>query len=300
MEDVMATVDKLWLATLTKNQGNAGTDAKVLNLTIDIDGADVADIDFEFMRGSGIFSGGLGPDSGWLERGQAAISGGTYYNPGQPLPSPIDPSLLSNSSIRLGTRDDDAWGPQHILVFGEMQPEFVPSHIVPLAMETDLTHWLSTDSSEGHLSMPIRLVGPGSDATLIRKVLLLVYTGSGDDVETDNPIQLTITVGGTPVVDRSISDTPQDDLEQYTANWYFVDVDVPFTKADLASNGEIRLGINGRDAWLPSQVYVFGLDTANGRPNEVVTLAALPKWDLGSLSKDLSEGQPSVPLPVSG
>ena len=46
-------------------------------------------------------------------------------------------------------------------------------------------------------------------------------------------------------------------------------------------------------------VFVFGLDTEEGRPSEVVTLSAIPKWDLGWLSTDPSEGAASVPLPLS-
>src|SRR5262245_33806863 len=224
----MAMIEKIWLATLTKNEDDAGTDVGALNLTINIDGEDMADIDFGFMN-----PGRAGPDSGWLDQGQAAISGGTYYDPGEPLPNPIDLSLLTNSSIRLGIRDDDAWGPQQVLVFGQTQPQWTPSQIIALAMETDLAHWLSTDSSEGHLTMPLRLVGPGNSATtVIRKVMLLVYTGSGSNVETDSPIRLQITAGGALVADQTITDTPQDDLEQYTGNWYAVDVAVPFTKED--------------------------------------------------------------------
>ena len=41
----MATIEKIWLATLTKNENDAGTDADVLNLTIDVNGEDMADID---------------------------------------------------------------------------------------------------------------------------------------------------------------------------------------------------------------------------------------------------------------
>ena len=294
----MAMIDKLWLATLTKNEDDAGTGENKLNLTIDIDGEDVLDKDFAFLTGSGL-SGGLGPDSGWLDDGQAAISGGSYDDPGETVPSPIDSGLLTNSSVRLGIRDDDAWGPEHVLLFGRTLPQWQPSQIIAFAMETDLAHWLSTDTSEGKLTMPIRLVGPGSPTTLIRKALLLVYTGSGNNVETDNDIQIQITAGGALVVDATISNTPQDDLEQYTGNWYPLDVAVPFTKGDVVSNGSIRLSIHGDDAWLPSQVYVFGLDTETGRPSEVVTLVAIPKWDLGWLSTDTSEGEPSTLLPLS-
>jgi hypothetical protein len=98
---IMATVDELWLATLTKNEDDAGTDAGRLNVTIDVDGEDVPDMDFEFMEGSG-FSSGLGPGSAWLGDGQAALTG-------RQLDTPLESALLTNSSIRLGIRTDDAW-----------------------------------------------------------------------------------------------------------------------------------------------------------------------------------------------
>jgi hypothetical protein len=165
-------------------------------------------------------------------------------------------------------------------------------------METELERWLSTDSSEGKLTMPLRLVDSGSSSTLIRRVMLLVYTGSGIDVETDNPIQLQITAGGNLVLQQQIPDTAQDDLEQYTGNWYFLDVGAPFTRGAVLSNGSIRLSILGTDAWVPKSLFVYGLDTAEGRPNEVVHLVSIPEWTLGALSTDPQEGAPSIPLPV--
>lgn len=282
----MAAVDRIWLATLTKNEDDAGTDASRLNLTINVDGEDIVDMDVGFLRGHGFLSGGHGPESDWLGRGQAALAV-------EDLPTPIETSQLTNSSIRLGIRTDDAWGPQHVLLLGRGQ-----RRVIPIAMETDLDRWLSTDSKEGKLTMPLRLVREGTSSTLIRRVLLLVYTESGADVETDNPITLTIVAGGNTVARETISDTPQDDLEQYTANWYPVHVDVPFTRGDVASNGEIRLAIGGTDAWRPKTVFVYGLDTDNGRPNEVVPLVAIPEWSLGSLSTDPAEGETSVRLPL--
>jgi hypothetical protein len=67
----------------------------------------------------------------------------------------------------------------------------------------------------------------------------------------------------------------------------------------MVANGSIRLSILGTDAWLPKTVFVFGLDTASGRPNEVVTLASVPEWELGWLSTDPSEGSASVLLQLS-
>jgi hypothetical protein len=274
----LALVDNLWLAALTKDEDEAGTD-EGLNLTINIDGGDVFDQDFTL-------GGGLG-------QGQAGLEESGL------LTTPFESSALTNSSIRLGIRGDEAWGPYHVLLIGQTQPAFEPGRVVALAMETDLTDWLSSDSSEGHLTMRLRLVAPGASGTVIRRVLLLVYTDGENDAETDNAIQLQIAAGGNLVLHQTIGDTPQDDLEPSTANWYFLDVDTPFTRGDIASNGSIRLSIVGTDAWLPRTVFVFGLDTETGRPNEVVMLASIPEWDLGWLSADPQEGNQSVDLPLS-
>jgi len=287
----MATIDKLFLATLTRNEDNAGTDAGSLDLTINVDGIDIADINFGFMSAAGWFSD-IGPDSDWLGEGQAAISGGTYKDPGEPV-DPFDSNQLTNSSIRVGIRSDDMWKPENILLLGHSE-----RRTIALAMETDIDFHLSTDSSEGKLTIPLRLVSPGTSSTIIRRVMLLVYTGAGDNVQTDSPIQLQITAGGNLVLQQQIPDTSQDDLEQYTGNWYFIDAAVPFTRGDVLSNGEIKLSILGTDAWVPKTLFVFGLDTEAGRPNEVVHLVSIPEWTFGALSTDTSEGKPSIPLPV--
>jgi len=281
----MPKVNQLFLATLTKNEEDAGTDAGKLNLTVNANGDDVVDLDFGFLNGSGL-SSGLGPDSGWLSDGQAALSD-------KKLDAPFNTSQLNPLSVRLGNRSDDAWAPQHVLLFG-----IAETGAEPIAMETDLEHWLSTDSEEGKLTMPVRLVDPGTSITVIRRVLLLVYTESGIDVETDSPIQLQISTNNAIVLQETVFDTPQDDLEQYTANWYFMKAAVPFTRAEVIK-GHIRLSIKGTDAWLPKRVFIFGLDTEEGRPNNVVRLVSIANWDLGTLSADPSEGKEVVDLPVA-
>jgi hypothetical protein len=273
----MALFDNLFLAVLTKDEDDAGT-SSTFNITVNVDGEDIFDRDYESD----------------LDDGEAGLLGGG------PLPTPLDSNGLTNSSIRVGIRDDDAYGPQHLLLFGQVQPDFVPDRTVALAMETDLTHWLSTDSSEGHLTMPVRLVGAGSSTSLIRRVLLLVDTiwESFTDTETDSPIQLEIIAGGNLVLKQEIDDTPQPDLEAATTNWYVMDAAVPFTRGDVLTNGGIRLSILGDDAWKPMRLFVFGLDTATGRPNEVVNLVSVPLWTQGWLSTDPQEGASSIDLPV--
>jgi hypothetical protein len=279
----VALVDQLWLAALTRNELDAGLGPRNrFNLTVNVDGNDVADQDV----------------SGTARR-EVLREGNAILSVSRILPTPFESKALTNSSIRLGIRGDDAWGPQHVLVLGRTQPDFEPAQIIALAMATDLTDWLSTDSSEGKLTMPIRLVGSGSSTTLIRRVLLLVRTSGGGDTGTDSPIRLEITAGGSSVLQQRIEDTQQDDLEKSTANWYFLDeVVIPFTRGDVVSNGGISLSILDEDAWLPKRVFVFGLDTLNGPPNEVVDLVSIPGWDLGWLSTDAHEGKSSVPLPV--
>jgi hypothetical protein len=266
----VASVDTLWLAALTRDEENAGSNSR-LNLTIDLDGGDIFDDDFT----------GLG------KRPAAIVES-------PPLPSPFEANALINSSIRLGMRGDDAWGPQHVLLIGHTQPAFTPGRTIALAMETDLTLWLSSDASEGRLTMRVRLVGAGSSTTVISRVLFLIYTGDGSNVGTENSIVLQVAAGGALVLDRKITD----DLNPNMARWYFLDVEAPFTKGDIASDG-IILSILGTDAWLPKSIFVFGLDTVTGRPDEVVTLVSIPEWDLGWLSTDHTEGNSSVPLELA-
>jgi len=280
----MATVDKIFLATLTKNEDDSGIDAGPVNLIINIEGEDVADINFGFMKGSGWLSEGLGPDSGWLDEGQAAILEGSLLNP-------IESALLTNSSIRVGIRSDDAWSPRQIVVLGNTE-----RRVLALAMETEIENSLSNDRTEGKLTMPIRLVGAGNSSTLIRRVMVLIYTWSGG--ATDSRIQLQITAAGNLVLQQEIPDTPQDDLEDYTANWYTIDVAAPFSRGDLFSNGGMRLITLGTDAFTPRVLLIYGLDTASGRPNEVVHLVSVTKWTLGTLSTDDSEGETFIDLPV--
>jgi hypothetical protein len=161
--------NSLFLAVLTKNEDDAGT-SSTFNLTVNVAGDDILDRDFETDVDD------AAADWIWSDT----------------LPAPFDSSGLTNSSIRLGIRDDDAWGPQEVLLFGQAEP---PGRIVALATESDVQHWLSTDTSEGNLTMPLRLVSPGSSTTVIRRVLIIVHTiwsNMFGDTATNSPIELEV------------------------------------------------------------------------------------------------------------
>jgi len=273
----MSTIDVLWLAHLNRNTENAGSDSTI-NLTINVDGEDILDRDFGDNVGDG----------------EACLNGGDQ------LDAPFDSALLTNSSVRIGVRDDDAWGPGDILVFGHSLAEFGSGVAVPLVMESGLTDFLSTDPSEGPLTVPLRRVDPGNSSTVIRRVLLLVYTQwSTEDSGTDSAIQLEVFAGENLILREEIDDTSQSDLEKATANWYVMDAPVPFTRGEVQAGGRIVLSILGDDAWKPMVLFVFGLDTASGRPNQIVSLVSRPVWGPRWMSTDMSEGDASVELQVT-
>jgi len=273
----MSTIDVLWLAHLNRNTGNAGSDSTI-NLTINVDGEDIVDRDF----------------------GSNVGDGEAYLNGWDQLDPPFDSAVLTNSSVRIGVRGDDAWGPGEVLVFGQSLAEPGSGVAVPLVVESGLTDVLSTDPSEGPLTVPLRRVEPGTSSTVIRRVLLLVYTQwSTEDSGTDSAIQLEVFAGENLILREEIDDTSQSDLEKATANWYVMDAPVPFTRGEVQAGGRIVLSILGKDAWKPMVLFVFGLDTASGRPNQIVTLVSLPVWGPRWMSKDMSEGDASVDLQVT-
>ncbi len=279
----MSNIDVLWIAHLNRNTDDAGSDSTI-NLTINVDGEDVLDRDY----------------------GSNVGDGEGYLNGGSQLDTPFDSATLTNSSVRLGVRGDDAWAPGDVLVFGHSMAEFNSGVVIPLAMESGLSSFLSTDPSEGPLTVPLRLVGAGSSNTVVRRVLLLVHTQwsggglfPGGDSGTDSAIQLEVFAGESLVLREEIHDTSQTDLERGLSNWYVMDTLVPFTRGEVQAGGRIVLTILGDDAWRPMALFVFGLDTASGRPTEVVSLVSRPVWGPRWMSSDTSEGDPSVDLLVT-
>ena len=74
-------------------------------------------------------------------------------------------------------------------------------------------------------------------------------------------------------------------------------VQTPFREQDLfGGKGRIELEILGDDAWLPDSLYVFGLDTPDGRPTKLVPLVSKRVWGGLVLSRDPNEGIPKITL----
>jgi hypothetical protein len=273
----LAQISEIYLATLNRRSEDAGSkgtidNTSLLNVTINIDGDDVVDenINSWFPNGSGSII-------------KKAIVGIAHF----PV-TPFETDDMTNSSIRVGIKHTDAWGPRDVLVMGANLGAGVPPF--PLAIAMDIDIWLSGDpQDDAHLTMPIPLVRLGNERTLIRRVLLLIGTegdvrGTNDQAGTNDPIELSISVGGNPepVFTMIRTDTSQEDLEKGSANWYEQDVEGEgFTLLDVLTNGGIKLRLLGRgDAWLPKMVFVFGLDTnrSQGHPDAIVKLVSKPFW----------------------
>ena len=266
----MPFIRNLWVVTLTSNSTDAGTDSETVFIMNKGD-LDVVHRDMELFREVAKGGGSLTI----LDVAESQIIPEDYY-------------------LRVGIRGDDAWRPELILAWCE---RFTTGNIVPLGYDEQITTTLSTDSSEGRISLPLRHVVPGGIRAEINRVLLITLTHASD-FATDSPVHVRIKRGDEVVVDHTIPDSPQPDFESLQANLYFVPVLAPFTRSQLTDTS-IELSIEGDDAWRPITVVMFGLDTLSGNPGRIVPLVHVHPWPFGNLSTDLDEGKPSFPLPLA-
>jgi hypothetical protein len=288
----MARIDTLWIGVRT-GSGDGGTDSPIV-LIVNEGGQAVDAVHFPL------------PDT--AQDDQEADQANLYridLNDETPRHGrTFDPQKLNDSSVRIGIRGDDAWQPGSCFIWGRQ----VDGAIIPLAMNvvkqgfksSELpTMSISTDSDEGRTSFGVKRVQPGTEFTGVRRLILLLTTADRVDADTDDTITLTITdkFGQVPV-NHTFTDTFQDDLERAQANFYYVEVEGGIIKTNLTA-GSIRLTINGDDAWLPSSLFLFGLDGREDEPVTFVTpLVHLTEWPFGFMSTDSSEGVASVVLPL--
>src|SRR3954453_13614410 len=122
-------IDRLWLAMLTRERVDSETDSAI-RLSVNTNG---------FERLNHTFPDTEQTDQ---ERGIANLYEQDVAGNG------IQTEQLTDSSIRLGTSGDDAWRPQHALVFAEGITAAGASETQAIAIETDIATTLSTDSGE--------------------------------------------------------------------------------------------------------------------------------------------------------
>ena len=285
---------RLWVAMLTRNEEDAGTDSRIA-LTVREDGADRL---YHLLPET--------PQND-QERGQPNL----YEVPEElVLSAKISPERFVVAGVDI--RGDDAWQPEVFFVWGERLGD---GAIIPLALnlKPDFTPenqrvTLSTDPDEGPSGIPLQRVSLGTQQTRIESLLLVINTSSAEDSGTDDRLELRVLPTGLPLSTAKVPflpNTPQEDLETGLPNLYESRVSAGpfnqvFTRAQLLPNS-ISLVIEGDDAWVPSSIFMFGLDThsfANRPVREIVPLVHLPVWNLAPLSTDPDEGRSEVVLPL--
>ncbi|MGH6658139.1 MAG: hypothetical protein ACREBM_00650, partial [Sphingomicrobium sp.] len=244
----MALLNELYLATRTRNVSDAETDdSPVL----------VVSRDSTVLRSQQLFGG-------YLEsRGAGAV-----------FRFDIRDAQIDSDDLTLDLRasGDDAWSPEHVIVWG-ISGELGRELVIPLGAFLDLAdpltsesdgQWVSSDDSEGELMLPIHSVGRGSDDTRAQRLIVIVATdpygamspaaaGPGGDYEdagTAGPLTLQAGVPGKLLLDYTLPATPQSDQSSFGGGFYIVDLAAHFSRADLAG-GAFTLTIQSDDWWKP-------------------------------------------------
>ena len=129
----MPFIRNLWVATLTSNSTDAGTESETVFIMNKGD-LDVVHRDMELFREVAKGGGSLTI----LDVAKSQIIPEDYY-------------------LRVGIRGDDAWRPELILAWCE---RFTTGNIVPLGYDEQITTTLSTDSSRGASRYPCAMSSP--------------------------------------------------------------------------------------------------------------------------------------------
>jgi hypothetical protein len=223
-------------------------------------------------------------------------------------------------NIELHASGDDAWSPEHVIVWG-ISGRVGDELVIPLAAFLDLANpltpadggvWISTDTSEGERILFVPSVGRGRDATRARRLIVIVATdaypamfpaavGPGGDFEetgTDGPVTLQGGGAGRLFLSYTLPATPQGDLGHSASAFYIVDLAAPFGRNDL-EGGAFTLTIGSEDWWKPDYFAVFGVDTRNAGPRALIPFVAASAFELRQMSSDPSEGFHSFVLPTA-
>ena len=226
----------------------------------------------------------------------------------------------ANLTFELQASGDDAWTPEHVIVWG-ISGRVGDERVIPLAAFLDLAtpvtpadggRWLSTDSSEGDLTLAIPSVGRGRNSTRARRVIVIAATdpyggmfsgsqGPGGALEdTGSSGYVTLQGGGAGrlFLSYTLPSTPQADLGHGAGAFYLVDLAAPFGRGDL-TGGAFTLTIQSDDWWVPDYFAVFGVDTVIGGPKVLIPFVAASAFELKRMSSDPSEGVHSFVLPTA-
>lgn len=291
----MALLTELYIATRTRNVGDAETDNPPVIV----------------LRRSGNIVTSRPLFSNYLaDRGGGAVFRFDIRE------EQIDSADLD---IELWASGDDAWSPEHVIVWA-ISGEVLSETVIPLAAFLDLADpmtpaegglWVSGDTDEGDRMLFIPRVGRGNDGTQAKRMIVVtattaygaMFTAGGPGGELANtgtagPLTLQAGAAGKLLLDYTLPASPQSDQSSGGGAFYIVDLAAPFSRADL-QGGAFTLTIQSDDWWVPAYFAVFGADTPKFGPNALIPFVAASAFELKRMSSDPSEGWHSIVLPTA-
>ena len=274
----MGLLSRLWVAMRTQNIKDADTDDSLV-LIINEDGIDKLHYTF--------------PDTSQSDQDKGRANLYLVDVEGKDIQS----ENLTDSSMRMAIRGSDLWHPQLVLVWGEESPG---GPVIPLGLEVDIEKGISTDL-DLNTSFPLRRIGALSNDTKLKQVVCALTTAKGNDAGTDNQVEIELSFAGQPKWTHNFGGLERKEAGLgFFPEFEFEEGPEP-TRNTLQS---VSLKINGDDAWSPGSFFLFALEDAffpgvgSRRPRRIMPLVQIPRWELGPLSKDPSEGSESVSLPL--
>jgi len=282
----MPELSWLWVAARTKNVSNAGTDNSLV-LIINQNGVDV------------------------LQEELPAKSGNSklWYLDVQNRGIHVDE--LTNGSIRIGITGDDAWKPEHVLIWGQEDG----GKVVPIAAEWVMETTLSTNASEGKLTFPLRrinfptlnpTVGIPDVKAVIKQLLIIKTTADEEYAGSDEGLSGDFLYGDDYVWENQ--DLGSAIGRGKTSMLFPGTLQFPSPREPRWNNlKSLTIKIAGSEKWLPSSFFVFGFRHLfyepwpgipwESPPDSIMPLVFIRDWLLGPLSTKPSEGKSSVVVP---
>jgi hypothetical protein len=223
-------------------------------------------------------------------------------------------------SFELHASDNDAWAPEHVIVWGT-SGRVREERVIPLAAFLDLATpmtqatnavWISTDTTEGERVLFLPSVDRGRDATRARRLIVISATdayggmfpaAAGPETNfeesgTDGPLTLQGGGAGRLFLNYTLPTSPQGDLGHGAGAFHVVHLAAPFGRNDL-EGGAFTLTIGSDDWWKPDYFAAFGVDTVDGGARALIPFVAASAFELRQMSSDPREGWHSVVLPTA-
>ena len=223
-------------------------------------------------------------------------------------------------TIELHASNDDAWSPEHVIVWG-ISGRVGDERVIPLAAFLDLASpltpadggvWISTDTSEGERILFVPSVGRGTTATRARRLIVISATDAyprcflrrRDQAVTSKRLERTGPSRCKAAAPGDCSSLtrcrPRRRAISATAEAGSTSsiLAAPFSRQDL-EGGAFTLTIGSDDWWKPRLLRGIGVDTVNGGPRALIPFVAASAFELRQMSSDPAEGFHSMVLPTA-